>query len=90
MLAVEQALMILAGLLMGTLLGLLLNRLVLPGLPLSLGGRPPIPPLLPLTSWGSLFQFYLFLVLAFSLVLGSATVMLWRARLQRLLRIGQE
>jgi hypothetical protein len=90
MLAVEQLLMILVGLLLGTGLGLLLNRLVLPGLPLSLGGRPPVPPLLPLTDWMGLAQFLIFLLLAFSLVLGSAAVALWRSRLQQLLRIGQE
>lgn len=90
MLTVEQSLMILTGLLMGTLLGLLLNGLVLPGLPLTLGGRPAIPPLITATDWSALFQFYLFLVLAFSLVLGLAIVFLWRSRLQNLLRIGQE
>ncbi|UCC65291.1 MAG: FtsX-like permease family protein, partial [Anaerolineae bacterium] len=42
----EQVLLIFSGLALGTILGLLLNRLTLPGLPLSLGGLPPVPPFL--------------------------------------------
>jgi putative ABC transport system permease protein len=90
MLVVEQVVMVLAGLLLGGLLGFLLNYLVVPGLPLSLGGRPPIPPMLPLTDWSAVLRFSLVLAGAFMLVVGTATFILWRARLQHLLRIGQE
>lgn len=90
LLAVEQAILILAGLLLGTLLGQLLNRLVLPGLPLSLGGRPPIPPLIPLDDWKALAQFYVVLLITFLVILGSSAFFMWRTHLQRLLRIGQE
>ncbi len=90
MLVVEQVVMVLAGLLLGGLLGILLNNLVVPGLPLSLGGRPPIPPMLPLTDWSAVLRFSLVLAGAFMLVVGTATFLLWRSRLQRLLRIGQE
>ena len=42
----EQAILILTGLILGTALGLLLNRMTLPRLPVSLSGRQPIPPLI--------------------------------------------
>lgn len=90
MLAIEQLVTVLAGVVLGTLLGILLNRLVVPGLPLSLGGRPAIPPMLALTDWTAILQLYLVLIGAFLMMLGTATIALLRTRLQRMLRIGQE
>jgi hypothetical protein len=86
----EQAILILAGLTLGTGLGVLLNQITLPRLPVSLADRPPIPPFVPRADWLAIGSLYLFLVVAFLVILGVVTGMLWRARLHRILRIGQE
>lgn len=89
-LLLEQATLILAGLGLGTVLGLLLNRLTLPGLPLSLAGRPPVPPFLAETDWGAVWRIYATFAVAFFAALGLATGALWRAKLHRLLRVDEE
>ena len=86
----EQALLILSGLALGTILGLLLNRLTLPGLPLSLGGQPPVPPFLAQTDWGAVGRIYFTLAVAFLLSLALAAGLLWRTQLHRVLRVGEE
>ena len=86
----EQILLILSGLALGTVLGLLLNRLTLPGLPLSLGGRPPVPPFLAETDWGAVGRIYLILAAAFVVSMGIATGFLWRIKLHRILRVDEE
>jgi hypothetical protein len=87
---VEQAVLILAGLVLGTLLGLLLNQVTLPRLPVSLGDQQPIPPFVPRTDWLALGGLYLFLAAALLAMLGIVTALLRRARIHRILRIGQE
>lgn len=89
-LILEQILLILSGLALGTVLGLLLNRLTLPGLPLTLGGRPPVPPFLAQTDWRGVSGIYVALATAFLLSLGVATMFLWRAKLHELLRVDEE
>jgi putative ABC transport system permease protein len=86
----EQAVLILAGLALGTGLGVLLNQITLPRLPVSLGDRPPIPPFVPREDWLAVGGLYLLLALAFLVILGIVTALLWRARIHRILRIGQE
>jgi hypothetical protein len=86
----EQLVLVLSGLTLGLMLGLLLNRLTLPGLPLSLGGQPPAPPFLAPTNWTAVGQIYLTLAVAFVLLLGIAVARLWRAKLHRTLRVGEE
>jgi hypothetical protein len=90
MLATEQVVLILFGLALGTALGLILNRIVLPGLPITLGEQTPIPPFLPQNDWWAVGRIYLLLMLAFLVTLGLATWLLYRARLHRVLRIGEE
>ncbi len=90
MLLFEQILLILSGLGLGTVLGLLLNRLTLPGLPLSLGGRPPVPPFLAQTDWAAVGRIYLTLAVIFMLLLGLATALLWRIKLHQILRVDEE
>jgi ABC-type lipoprotein release transport system permease subunit len=87
---VEQAVLILAGLVLGTLLGLLLNQVTLPRLPVSLGEQQPIPPFVSRTDWLALGGLYLFLAVALLAMLGVVTALLRRARIHRILRIGQE
>lgn len=89
-LALEQIVLILCGLAIGTVLGLLLNQLILPGLPITLGDRPPIPPFIARNDWLAVGRIYLSLAMAFLLVLGLATWLLWRTQLHRVLRIGEE
>jgi hypothetical protein len=89
-LVLEQVLMIIAGLALGILLGWVLNQLVLPSLPLSLGDRPPVPPMIPLEDWRAILRFTLGLSGAFLVILGGATALLWRVNVHRLMRIGQD
>lgn len=89
-LLLEQVIMILAGLTLGTIFGMMLNKLILPGLPISFGDRPAIPPFLPLENWNAVFTLYLILLIAFLATLGIATGLLWRSNLHRAIKIGQE
>lgn len=90
MLAWEQIVLILFGLALGTILGVVLNRIVLPGLPITLGDQTPIPPFMPQNDWWAVGRIYLLLMLAFLATLGLATWLLYRAQLHRVLRIGEE
>ncbi|MGD8997573.1 MAG: ABC transporter permease, partial [Anaerolineae bacterium] len=87
---VEQTVLILAGLALGTGLGVLLNRITLPRLPVSLADQPPIPPFVPQEDWLAVGSLYLFLAVAFLVILGIVTALLRRARIHQVLRIGQE
>jgi putative ABC transport system permease protein len=89
-LVLEQVILILAGLALGTALGVLLNQITLPRLPIALGDGPPVPPFYPRDDWLAVARIYLILALAFLVTLGVATALLWRARIHRVLRIGQE
>jgi ABC-type antimicrobial peptide transport system permease subunit len=89
-LVLEQAVLILAGLALGTGLGVLLNQITLPRLPVSLSDRLPIPPFVPREDWLAVGWLYLGLGAVFLLILGIVTALLWRARVDRILRIGQE
>jgi ABC-type antimicrobial peptide transport system permease subunit len=89
-LVLEQAVLILAGLVLGTGLGALLNEITLPRLPVSLAEQPPIPPFVPREDWLAVGWLYLGLGVAFLLMLGIVTALLWRARIDRMMRIGQE
>jgi hypothetical protein len=82
--------MIFTGLTLGMLFGVLLNRLILPSLPITIGDRPAIPPFLPMEDWVAVGRLYLTLLIAFIVSLGIATRLLWKANIHRALRIGQE
>ena len=89
-LVVEQVVLIVSGLALGTLLGAILNSLVLPELPITLGKLPPVPPFRPYDDWAAVFRIYLVLGGVLLICLSVATVLLWRARIHRVLRIGEE
>ena len=89
-LLVEQVVLIVSGLALGTLLGAILNSLVLPRLPITLGKLPPVPPFRPYDDWTAVGNIYLVLGGALLVCLSIATVLLWRTRLHRVLRIGEE
>ena len=89
-LLLEQVLLIVAGVTIGTLLGLLLNRITLPGLPITFGDRPPTPPFIAQNDWAAVGRIYLTLAVAFFFALGAATLLLYRTNLHRALRVGEE
>lgn len=86
----EQIVLIFSGLTLGTGLGYLLNQLTLPGLPINLGGRPPVPPFLVETDWLGIGQLYLLLTIAFLLLLAFVVYLLRQSQLHRVLRVGEE
>ena len=89
-LLLEQVLLVISGLGLGTVLGLLLNQLTLPGLPLSLGGWPAVPPFRAQTDWRAVGTIWGTLSLAFLVSLSIATGLLWRTKLHQTLRVDEE
>lgn len=89
-LVLEQIVLILAGLAIGTALGVVLNQITLPGLPITFGDRPPTPPFIARNDWGAVAQIYITLAVAFFISLGIATLLLWRTKLHQVLRVGEE
>jgi ABC-type antimicrobial peptide transport system permease subunit len=89
-LLIEQTILMLSGLALGTILGLILNQLTLSGLPLRLGELETIPPFLVQTDWTLVLRVYFTLVIAFLVSLGLAIFFLWRIQIHRVLRIGEE
>jgi hypothetical protein len=87
---VEQIVLMLSGLMFGTILGILLNQLTLTGLPLRLGELEIIPPFVVQTDWSLVVRVYFTLVVAFLLSLGMAILFLWRVQIHQVLRIGEE
>jgi hypothetical protein len=89
-LLVEQSVLILAGMALGIGMGVLLNRLILPDLPVVLGGGPPVPPFIPQDNWPAVLRLILGLGVAYLLALAVGTLLLMRTRMHRVLRIGEE
>lgn len=89
-LVLEQVVLILAGLAIGTALGVVLNQITLPGLPITFGERPPTPPFIAQNDWTAVTQIYITLTIAFFISLGVATLLLWRTKLHQVLRVGEE
>jgi len=89
-LVLEQIVLILLGLALGTVLGIVLNEVTLPDLPLILSDHLPIPPFLVYDDWLAVGRIYLILATTFLASLGVATLFLWHARIHRVLRIGEE
>jgi hypothetical protein len=89
-LVIEQVVLIVSGLALGTFLGAILNSLVLPGLPITLAKLPPVPPFRPCSDWAAVGRIYVVLGGILLIGLSLATVLLWRARIHRVLRIGEE
>ena len=89
-LVLEQVVLILFGLAIGTALGVVLNQITLPGLPITFGDRPPTPPFIARNDWTAVIQIYLTLAVAFFISLGIATMLLWRTKLHQVLRVGEE
>ncbi len=89
-LVLEQLILILSGLGLGIILGSLINKLVLPGLPISFADIPPIPPFVPHEDWTSVFRLIWFMLGGFLFTLALGTLLLWRLKLHQVLRVGEE
>jgi putative ABC transport system permease protein len=89
-LVLEQVVLIFFGLALGTGLGVLINLMTLSGLPINLGEQGSVPPFIPYSDWNMVGKLYAALVISFMATLGIATVLLWRSKIHRALRIGEE
>jgi putative ABC transport system permease protein len=89
-LVLEQLILILSGLGLGIILGSLINKLVLPGLPISFADIPPIPPFVPHEDWTSVFRLIWLMLGGFLFTLALGTLLLWRLKLHQVLRVGEE
>jgi putative ABC transport system permease protein len=87
-LLLEQVILILIGMLLGTILGILLARLTLVSLAPTLGGLGLLPPFQVLLDPAAIGQVYLLLLPALALVLGGGVWLLHRQQLHRLIRVG--
>ena len=89
-LVLEQLILILSGLGLGIGLGILINKMVLPGLPISFADVPPIPPFIPQEDWNSVIRLVLIMLGGFLFTLAIGTILLWRLKLHQVLRVGEE
>lgn len=89
-LVLEQLLIILSGLGLGIVLGNFLNRLILPGIPISFADVPAIPPFFPHADWKSILNLILLLLFGFLITLVIGTYFLWRQKLHQVLRVEEE
>ncbi|MGB3701467.1 MAG: FtsX-like permease family protein, partial [Anaerolineales bacterium] len=89
-LVLEQTILIFSGLGLGILLGSILNKIILPGLPISFADLPPIPPFVPQTDWYSVARLILIMIGGFFFTLAIGTFLLWKLKLHQVLRIGEE
>jgi putative ABC transport system permease protein len=89
-LVLEQVVLIFAGLSLGIGLGMLLNQITLPNLPITLADQPPIPPFIPHSNWIAVRGICVDLAIYYMISLAVATFLLWRSQIHRVLRIGEE
>lgn len=89
-LLLEQAVLILLGLAMGTLVGWGLGRLVLPLVTLTQDGSPPVPDLITVYPWGTIAIFELVMLGVLLLVVTVLTAFVRRSGPQEALRFGEE
>lgn len=90
MLMLEQLLLIISGLLLGTVLGILLTQLTLANLNFSWGELASAPPFLATFDWTAVARVYLLLGIIFIAALALGTAALRRIDIYRTLRIGEE
>jgi putative ABC transport system permease protein len=89
-LLIEQVILIAAGISLGVLLGLLLNAMILPDLPVALGGGQAVPPFIPQENWTRVLRLIAGLSLAYLGALLMGALLLWHTQIHRVLRIGEE
>jgi putative ABC transport system permease protein len=89
-LVLEQLILLFSGLSLGIILGSLLNKIILPGLPISYAGVPAIPPFQAQEDWYAVIRLITVVASGFLITLAFGTYMLWRIKLHQALRIGEE
>ena len=89
-LLIEQAILILFGLSIGSLLGLILSRMTLRNLAFRTGELVALPPFELVIGWMAVASVLLTLTMAFVFILGLVTLSLWRTDIHRALRVGEE
>jgi ABC-type antimicrobial peptide transport system permease subunit len=85
----EQAFVIVGGVVVGTLLGFPLGRLMIGYLGVTETGKDPVPPLLSQVSMGALASVYSLLALVFVGTIGALATVYSRLAVARALRIGE-
>ena len=89
-LLIEQVILILFGLLMGSILGLILSRITLQNLAFRTGDIAALPPFELIIGWTTVAGVLFTLIIAFVTALGLVTLSLWRTDIHRVLRVGEE
>ncbi len=85
----EQLFVIVAGVVVGTLLGFPLSRLMISYLGVTESGKDPLPPLISQVSWGAVVTVYSLLALVFVGTIASLAAVYSRLAVHRALRIGE-
>ena len=88
-LAVEQAVLVALALVAGTVLGVVLGRLIVPLMAISDRGRAVVPPYQVVVPWGTLGLTYLGLVIVFSAMTMLVLTLLLRRGVGSALRLGE-
>ncbi|MFK7800143.1 MAG: FtsX-like permease family protein [Anaerolineae bacterium] len=89
-LLIEQAILVVCGLGLGTGLGLLLSRTTLQNLAFRTGDIVALPPFELVVDWTTVATVLLTLTFAFAVTLSLVTLSLWRTDIHRVLRVGEE
>ena len=85
----EQAFVIVAGIVAGTLLGFPLSRLMIGYMGLTENGAEPLPPLVSRVSWQAVITVYASLAIAVTVTVVSLVVLYSRLAVGRALRMGE-
>jgi hypothetical protein len=85
----EQALVIAAGLAMGTWMGGRLGAVIMPYLGHDDTGRQVLPPFTMEVDWGTLIIIYAAMAVMFALITSGVIWFIHRISLQRILRLGE-
>ena len=85
----EQALVIAAGLVLGTWMGGRLGAVIMPFLDQDETGRHVLPPFVLEVDWSALFIAYAVMTLVFALIIAGVVWFIRKISLQRILRLGE-
>lgn len=88
--SMEQIFAIIAGMGIGTFMGLKLSTIMLPFLQLTERGQRVVPPFTPVTDWPTIGIAYIILIVAFIITISLVVLFFRRVALHRTLRMGDE
>ena len=86
----EQLLVIGAGMIIGTVLGLRLSAVMMPFLQLTEMGERVLPPFIPVVDWGTIGIAYIILSVAFVITISLVVLFFSKVALHRALRVADE